>query len=570
VPESDADLRELSRRVGDIERRLTQLENRFGDGPAEAPAPLEIAPSGDAAIHTLEDSTAWVPVIGRSLLGIAGAYLLRALTEHQVLPLGAGVAIGLMYAVGWLFAAARTSAGHRLAAAVNGTTAVAILAPLLWETTVRFHALTSWMAALVIILFTAFGFTVSWSRNREAIAFIAALSATAMAAVLLVATRELVPFTVALLAIAAAVEISACLDHWLRERWMVALAADLAVLLVTYVVATGRFPEGTAPISLAKVVTLECALLAIYLGSAIVRTLVRGTVFTAFESGQSAAAFLLCMDGALQASHSHPLAIALVAGVTLASSVACYLVAFAFLDRKRGGGRNFYVYSTFALLLALAGSHLVLAGWTLTLAWSALAYASIAIGQRFRRTTLQWHGMLTLLLAAAMSGLAGWSAGVLLARGAPIAAPAPVWVAACAILAACAVSVRSGLQARAWQARTCFIAMSILASVVVTATASAAMMAICRGTVGHDSAGGLCATLQTLAMSGIAAALAWSSRRWRASELAWLIVPFLMATAYKILVNDLPEGETLPLFASLLLYGGTLILVPKILQRRAG
>ena len=41
------------------------------------------------------------------LVAIAGAYVLRALTEWGVLPAAAGVAIGLLYAVIWLWVAAR-------------------------------------------------------------------------------------------------------------------------------------------------------------------------------------------------------------------------------------------------------------------------------------------------------------------------------------------------------------------------------------------------------------------------------------------------------------------------------
>ena len=49
---------------------------------------------------------------GRALLGLAGAYLLRALTESGALPPQAGVAIGILYAILWLVWAARTPAAR--------------------------------------------------------------------------------------------------------------------------------------------------------------------------------------------------------------------------------------------------------------------------------------------------------------------------------------------------------------------------------------------------------------------------------------------------------------------------
>ena len=40
----------------------------------------------------------------------------------------------------------------------------------------------------------------------------------------------------------------------------------------------------------------------------------------------------------------------------------------------------------------------------------------------------------------------------------------------------------------------------------------------------------------------------------------------MVFTAYKLLVQDLQESHKLGLFASLLLYGGTLMVLPRILQ----
>ena len=40
----------------------------------------------------------------------------------------------------------------------------------------------------------------------------------------------------------------------------------------------------------------------------------------------------------------------------------------------------------------------------------------------------------------------------------------------------------------------------------------------------------------------------------------------MVFTAYKLLAQDLQESHKLGLFASLLLYGGTLVVLPRILQ----
>ncbi len=54
---------------------------------------------------------------------------------------------------------------------------------------------------------------------------------------LLVVTKDLIPFTLTLLGLAVAVEVSACLNHWLTERWVVAFAVNLAALLMIFIAA---------------------------------------------------------------------------------------------------------------------------------------------------------------------------------------------------------------------------------------------------------------------------------------------------------------------------------------------
>ena len=66
-------------------------------------------------------------------------------------PPAAGVAAGILYAICWLVWAARTPAGDRLEAAAHSLTAVLVLCPLLWEATLRFHAISTWTAAALLL-----------------------------------------------------------------------------------------------------------------------------------------------------------------------------------------------------------------------------------------------------------------------------------------------------------------------------------------------------------------------------------------------------------------------------------
>ena len=103
-------------------------------------------------------------MLGRALLGLAGAYLLRALTESGTLAPEVGVAVGLLYAILWLVWAARTPPRAGVEAAIHSLTAVLVLAPLLWEATLRFHAVPPGRPAASCCSSRSSGSAVSWRK----------------------------------------------------------------------------------------------------------------------------------------------------------------------------------------------------------------------------------------------------------------------------------------------------------------------------------------------------------------------------------------------------------------------
>src|SRR5262249_45788356 len=221
------------------------------------------------------------------------------------------------------------------------------------------------------------------------------------------------------LTLAGAVEISACLNHWLSERWLAAVAADAGVLLITWLVTNDRgVPESYAPIPYGAVFTAQALLLALYLASTIVRTLLRGFTMTWFEIAQSMAAFLICAWSGRSFG---------LGALCLVCSAACYFVAFRLLDRGTHG-RNFYTYATFGVVLAVAGSWLLWSGATAPFVWSALAVGVMWMGARFSRLTLQAHGCVYLLLGVAGSGALQHAAGLLMgSRGLMVHTQWPLW-----------------------------------------------------------------------------------------------------------------------------------------------
>jgi len=78
-----------------------------------------------------------------------------------------------------------------------------------------------------------------------------------------------------------------------------------------------------------------------------------------------------------------------------------------------------------------------------------------------------------------------------------------------------------------------------------------------------------CATLRTLVLSAVALLLAWGALRWERPEFGRLVYPVMALGAYRMIGVDLQQDKTAALFLSLLLYGGALILLPKIKKAAA-
>jgi hypothetical protein len=558
------DWEELERRVARLERLLEQSY-----AMPSPPRPADVAPAlpqpARPATSPSVNPTALLPVLGLGLLGLAGAYLLRALTESATIPPPWGVAAGIVYAILWLLWAARTVSTNPLEIPLYSLTSVLVLCPLLWEATLHFHAISTWNAGILLVLFVLFGLAVSWRKNLLVVATIVTLAGLVTAAGLLVATRDVVPFTLVFLAIAAAVEISACLEHWLSERWLAALAADLAVLLATWLVTREHgLPEGYAAIPYTWLLGAQVALLAIYLSSTIVRTLLRGFSFTLFETAQCAAAFAIGVGGGLRLSNeAHAIAV-----FALACAAACYLVSFALLDRGGSHGRNFYTYSTFGIILVLAGSRILLAGATASTVWSALALACIGAGVYFGRLTLQVHGGIYLLLALAGTGaLQQATAFVLGTAHWSAEGQAAVWsglvtAALCYLLVARARDASGSTSLQVFRLAVAGTLVWLLAG-----ASAGALTAAYHAAFGTSASHPYCATLRTGVLAGISLVLAWAGSRWNRVELSRLIYPAMILAAYRLLMVDLGQDYKPALFLSLLVYGGALMALPRLARK---
>jgi hypothetical protein len=551
-------LQELARQVRELSDRVARLEQHAGLAPAaETPSPVpSIAPD-------FGDPGALAALFGKALLGIAAAYLLRALSESHYLPFGLGVAIGIVYAMAWLWLASRSNPSDRLTTVVRAVCATLILIPLLWEALIRFHALPDWLAAGVLVLFSSFGLAISWKKNLSAVAWVATLSGTLALFALLIARRDLVPFTCALVALAAVVEISACLEHWIRERWIIAAVADLSVVLMTYLVTQpAGLPEGYALAPRAAVLAIQISLLLIYLSSTTIRTLGRGFIASGFEIAQCATAFVVVGWGAVKVAGSHPAAVMGVGLFCALCCAGCYTVSFLFHTRVQENGRNFYVYATFGLVLALAATSLLAGGFTRTVIWSVLAVVFAAAGSHAGRSTPVWHGIVYLLCAAITSGVGAAMAGRLLgpvAHTGMQATDVAAWTIA-------ATAVLSYLAARRLQ-RPAALVLSGIAAISVAGMGAALALRFCHPAV--PSGAHSCATILTAILALTAVALGWSGRIAGIWELTKIPFILLAIATVKLVVQDLRAAHMFGIVISLLLYGSALLILPRLARSTA-
>jgi hypothetical protein len=560
---TEPDIGALVRDVQDLQRRVRDLEQRVGAGAEPAgvvETPWAEAGAEEAGPRLPPNA---LPAFGRALLAIAGAYVLRTLTELGVLSHAVGVTAGLAYGLAWLVVAARLPEKPKFPVALSAVTSVAIVAPLLWEASARLNAISSWTCAAVLAGYVVLGLALSWRTDSAVVPAVVSLASTVVAALLLLATHDLYPFTLALLAIAGALEFEACRGRQGGWRWLAAGLADLAVILLTFIVSRKELPEGYAAMPAHAALVAQALLLVVYVASAVVRTLVQRHCFTLLETVQTMAALGISIGGAAVMVADNASATAMLGLFALASGLACYVISFVVVGLRIKW--NFRAWATFGLLLVLAGTFLPFSASRYWMLWCGCAVACCWIAMAFHRPTLGLHGAAYLLLGALASGVMGQPLSRLFgAEGGP-----PRWwwaalVVASALVAWVAIATSSPGETAHWRNQA---SSFTLAAVVTWILAGAATTDVVSAWPGS---GAPADTLGTAILTLLSVALAWSGMRWHRRELVWLVYGFMALAAWKLVARDFQHEHSLALVVSLLFYGGTLILLPRILQRRGG
>ena len=507
-----------------------------------------------------------MPAIGKVFLGVAGAYLLRALAESGSLPMWAVAGAAMLYAGAWLLAASRTPSPPFFAGASYATTAAVILPPMLWELTLRFKVMPAWAAATALLLFAALAAVLAWKQKLASVVVPPVAFSAVAALALLVGAHDPFPFVTALLLMALIAEGAATTDRWPGLRPLVAIPLDLAMIaLVLIYTGSNGVPPEYKPLAEAGLLKLFVALPVIYGVFVLARTLVLRRQIGVFETGQMTAALLLSGFGILRATHGSA---AIVLGVfCLAAAAGCYWLSYSRFEAPAFRW-SYHVFSTWAIALALAGSLLCFPANFDVFFLGAGAIAAMFIGVRSGRVALAFHGAVYLTALALISGALQY--GFELSIGNPPQAGGwLVWTAfvftiiCYALVWGFSLATHSAdAQEQQWPHSIVRLALAALATLAALAAALTAFhLAFPAATAARMAAG------RTLVICLLAVLLGWSGSRFRRAELLWLAYAAIVFCTLKLLLEDLRSGSAVTIAFSFFCYGMVWVLVPRFSRK---
>ena len=551
----------LNARLATLERRIYALEHpaiAASADTASAPAAFASAPAIPIA-----PAGGIFPVLGKAMLGIAGAYLLRAVAEANIAPQAAIAVLAITYAILWLVWAVRVPADTWFAGITYACTSALILAPMLWELTLRFKVLSPDATAIALAAFVASAFALTFKSGRVHVLWVASVTAAALSVVLSIAAHNFSPFIALLLFMVLVSEVGAATGRWGSIRILAPAAADFAILIFLYIYSGPLSARANYPILETRwLLGPGIALFLICAAGILLHCGLRRKNIATFGAVQATIAFLLAAGCLLCFA---PQRAVLLGIVCLALSAACYAAVFS-LFKGPEQRRNNLVFSTWSAALALAVSVLCLPPGFLTACLGTAAVAATLAGTRvnkLNRPMLALHGAVYMFASAAASSLFAYVFHVL-AGAMPAAPTGNVCIAASCSILCYAVSTSS--EAEPWKQQAVHLATASMAAVSATALLVQALVGLIslRIVPGPHHL----AFIRTLILCTTALALAFGGVRWHRRELTRIGYAALAMVAVKLAVEDLPLGHLAYIAASIFLFAITLIAVPRVVHKR--
>ena len=565
------DLAALQTSLHDLEQRVAVLEGRqtFAPEPAPTPGPTSETYPADVGATPVDglSTTRVLSLLGRSLVFLAGAFLLRALTDRGALPVAAGFGLGLAYSLVLIYLADRAGGRNdRIGGNLHGLTALIIGFPFVWETTAVLDLVSPLVGCGALAVLTAAGLGVAWHRHLRFLYWAFVLAALVTTVALYAGTGAAVICTWLLLALGAASVFFSYGRGWYLARWPVALVVDAVILrLVIMSTNPGGATAGGQPVSSGAIQTLSLALLVVYLGIFVYRALMQGRGVKAFDVVQSLLVIGVGYGGAahmVRASGGGTL----LGWAALATAFAGYGIAFTVVRQRHGRGRAFFYFATLAMLFLVLGSDFLVSGRLQDWSWIVLGLAAAMLGGHFDRVTLRTHAAVYLALASLRTGL--FAAAIDAFTGDPAADwtdLGPSALVALAVTGACYVLlVRTCGDVSRWRRVPRFL-------IATTTLMGLGYVAVILGVrlvtdAPPDASPAAVAVVRTAVLSVTAVVLALVGRRSRVAELGWLVYPVLALGGLKLVIEDLSRGNPVSLTVAFALYGAALSLAPRILR----
>ena len=551
----------LAARVTEVERRLSELERENRAGAREilsvssVPAALTAQQKDSGTAQTVSV----IAVSGRALLGLAGAYLLRAAFESNVAPKLAVAGTALLLAGAWLFLSVHAARRSKVAGTVYGITSALIIFPMLWETTVNFRFLPTMATAVVLVAWLLFVLLLVRRQGLTITRWVTALSVSGSAAGLFVAMRDPLPFTITLIASAALTEYVACRQKWPGLRIASEGTLDLVLCVVAYLATRpGGFPAVYTAITVPALQALFAAPVLIIACGVAYRTIFLNKQIVFWDIAQTCVTFALALGVGLQLGGSTRLRAFGVAGFLAA--VACYLVAF-WNGRIRSNPRSFGFYHSWAGGLFLISSYLVLPVSAVTAWLSVSAVVGTTLALRTGSLSLGFHGLVWLLSAEGTSGLLGYARN-LFAGSFSSVAPPMAWLIAISAVASAIMLFRLPPGGRGIAlVRSCSVANVAL---LIGAFGVAATVMATYG--GNSLSVPRLAVVRTLVICLVTVALAIVGSRKNRRELIWVAYLTIGLGSLKLLFEDLRSGSSVSFAFSLLAFGVLLAIIPRVIR----
>ncbi|MFN2238415.1 MAG: hypothetical protein ABR524_03395 [Thermoanaerobaculia bacterium] len=560
---------DLTRRVVELESRLEALERwKAAVSPtdvfeARGEAALGTGSGVDSAPLENDDSALISPpvdfdlaLVGRTLIVLGGAFLLRAITESGAVSPALGVSLGLAYAVTWLLIAFWPAVPRR-SAIYHGLAALLAAYPLIFEAARRFDVLDAVTAALALAVVTALWATLSWKRALHGVAWVGTAGGLVVASLLMGVTGSMMPFLWYLIALGVMTAWMGYHLDWYLLRWPVALVVDAMLVVMAILVVSDR-----AAISPVIAIATGLAAFVAYLVSFVVRNLLRERNVVAFEVAQAIAVLVTGLGAAMWIASAKdtfemPLAISM-----LAIAAACYGASFVFIPRRHTSPGSFFFYSTLALVLVLAGGALIAERVSSSILWSALALTSAYLAGKYEKAMLSVHSAIYLVAGVIGAGLvqSGLRILALEAKGDWTVA----WGGAALILGASAFAaaihpIKRGGTYSIWAAA------KLVIMIVFGWTAATILMGILGSSI-HASTPhqGMVAFERTAILSIFTVLAAWMARYPRLSPGRWVANILMIGLAMKLLWDDLRFGTPLTMFLSLACVGIAMIVAQRL------